>query len=121
MGGAHPAAALTQGCKIRMYVGFPTSSAQSRSGHWVLDPAGTPQETQNRDGAIWAGDGGGAGARVPRPVRVSPAGCRTWRCTALAARGVWQRQRVIHVQPFPSLETFLACGSSQPSLWLTLG
>lgn len=27
---------------------------------------------------------------------------------------------MIHVQPFPSLETFLACGSSQPPCWLTL-
>lgn len=46
--------------------------------------------------------------------------CRTARCGAQPAHSVWQRHRVIHVQPFPSLETFLACGSSQPPLWLTL-
>lgn len=46
--------------------------------------------------------------------------CRTAQCRAQPAHSIWQRHRVIHVQPFPSLETFLACGSSQPPLWLTL-
>lgn len=46
--------------------------------------------------------------------------CRTAQCRAQPAHSIWQRHRVIHVQPFPSLETFLACGSFQPPLWLTL-
>lgn len=46
--------------------------------------------------------------------------CRTAQCGAQPAHSVWQRRWVIHVQPFPSLETFLAYGSSQPPLWLTL-
>lgn len=44
-----------------------------------------------------------------------------WRWEALScpsraqpACSIWCKQRVIHVQPFPSQETFLARGSSQP-------
>lgn len=99
---------------------LPSAASKAEVGAESCIQAGAPQEPLNWDGATRAGDGNGLEEGSPHPARVSPAGCRTWQSRAQAARSVWRRQWVIHVQPFPSLETFLACGSSQLSCWLTL-
>lgn len=58
---------VSHGCNVRPRVGFPDKQCpKQRGGCWVPDPAGTPQEPQNRAGAPWAGDADGAAGPLIR-------------------------------------------------------